>query len=320
MKKGFVLHLVCAAAMSLVSFSALADWPDKTIKWVVPFGPGGANDLIARAAAEGVSKRLKTPIIIENKPGAGAALGADFVAKSKPDGYTFLIGAAGVVTNSILRKDMPYADGDLVPVGMIAVAPSVVVVHPSVPANDLKEFIAWTKTQKDGVNWSTAGTGSTPHFVSEMLKEAGANLNAVPYKSGSEGVTAVVANNVPATSEASIVVMPQVKAGKLKALANTYTKRMTAYPEVVTATEQGYKGVQIGHWAGLLAPKGTPQAIIDRMSKELEAALNSPETKAKLVPSGIETAPGTAADFQKFMAGERERLGKLALRAKMQAD
>ena len=320
MKTKFVLRLVGAAAISVASFSALAEWPDKTIKWVVPFGPGGANDLIARAAAEGVSKRLKTPIIIENKPGAGAALGADFVAKSKPDGYTFLIGAAGVVTNSILRKDMPYADADLVPVGMIAVAPSVVVVHPSVPANNLKEFIAWTKTQKDGVNWSTAGTGSTPHFVSEMLKEAGANLNVVPYKSGSEGVTAVVANNVPATSEASIVVMPQVKAGKLKALANTYTKRMTAYPEVVTAAEQGYKGVQIGHWAGLLAPKGTPQPIIDRMSKELEATLNSPETKDKLVPSGIETAPGTVADFQKFMAAERDRLGKLALRAKMQAD
>ena len=320
MKTKFVLRLVGAAAISVASFSALAEWPDKTIKWVVPFGPGGANDLIARAAAEGVSKRLKTPIIIENKPGAGAALGADFVAKSKPDGYTFLIGAAGVVTNSILRKDMPYADADLVPVGMIAVAPSVVVVHPSVPANNLKEFIAWTKTQKDGVNWSTAGTGSTPHFVSEMLKEAGANLNVVPYKSGSEGVTAVVANNVPATSEASIVVMPQVKAGKLKALANTYTKRMTAYPEVVTAAEQGYKGVQIGHWAGLLAPKGTPQPIIDHMSKELEATLNSPETKDKLVPSGIETAPGTVADFQKFMAAERDRLGKLALRAKMQAD
>ena len=312
--------MVAATAMALAPIAARAEWPDKTIKWIVPFGPGGANDLIARAAAEGVSKRLKAVIIIENKPGAGAALGADFVAKSKPDGYTFLIGAAGVVTNSIIRKDMPYADGDLVPVGMIAVAPSVVVVHPSVPASNLKDFIAWTKTQKDGINWSTAGTGSTPHFVSEMLKEAGANLNVVPYKSGSEGVTAVVANNVPATSEASIVVMPQVKAGKLKALANTYTKRMTAYPEVSTATEQGFKGVQIGHWAGLLAPKGTPQAIIDRMSKELEAALNSKETKDKLIPSGIETAPGTAADFQKFMDAERDRLGKLAVRAKMQAD
>ena len=309
-----------ATAVSLAPVAARADWPDKTIKWVVPFGPGGANDLIARAAAEGVAKRLSAVIIIENKPGAGAALGADYAAKSKPDGYTFLIGAAGVVTNSLIRKDMPYADSDLVPVGMIAVAPSVVVVHPSVPANNLKEFIAWTKTQKDGVNWSTAGTGSTPHFVAEMLKEAGANLNIVPYKSGSEGVTAVVANNVPATSEASIVVMPQVKAGKLKALANTYTKRMTAYPEVSTATEQGFKGVQIGHWAGLLAPKGTPKPIIDRMSKELQAALNSKETKDKLVPSGIETVPGTAADFEKFIAAERDRLGKLAARAKMQAD
>lgn len=319
MKRKLLASPLVAIAL-IASFAAHADWPDKTIKWVVPFGPGGANDLIARAAAEGVAKKLNAVIIIENKPGAGASLGADYVAKSKPDGYTFLVGAAGTVTNSLIRKDMPYADSDLVPVGMIAVAPSVVVVHPSVPASNLKEFIAWTKTQKDGVNWSTAGTASTPHFVLEMLKEAGANLTVVPYKSGSEGVTAVVANNVPATSEASIVVMPQVKAGKLKALANTYTKRMTAFPEVSTAAEQGYKGVQIGHWAGLLAPKGTPQPIIDRMNKELQAALNSKETKDRLVPSGIETAPGTVADFQKFMTEERERLGKLAKRAKMEAD
>ena len=127
--------------------TARADWPDHPIKWVVPFGPGGANDLIARAAAEAVGKRLGQPIVIENKPGAGAIIGADYVAKAKPDGYTWLIGAAGVVTNSILRTDMPYADADLIPVGMIAVAPSVIVVNPSVPANNLKEFVAWAKTQ-----------------------------------------------------------------------------------------------------------------------------------------------------------------------------
>src|SRR5205085_4668300 len=138
-------------------------------------------------------KRLKQPIIIENKPGAGAAIGAEYVAKAAPDGYTFLIGANGVITNSMIRKDMPYADSDLVPVGMIAVAPSVIVVHPSIPANNMKEFIAWAKNQgANGVTWATAGTASTPHFVAEMLKEAGVtNITIVPYKSGGEGVTAV---------------------------------------------------------------------------------------------------------------------------------
>src|SRR5262249_39812378 len=155
------------------------------------FAPGGANDLMGRAAAEGVAKRIGQPVVIENKPGAGAIIGAEYVAKAKPDGYTFLVGAAGGVTNNFVRKGLPYKDEELVPVGMVAVAPSVIVVHPSVPANSLKEFIAWANAQPNGINWATAGTASTPHFVAEMLREAGLrNLNIVPYKSGNEGVTA----------------------------------------------------------------------------------------------------------------------------------
>ena len=299
---------------------ANADWPDRPIKWVVPFGPGGANDLIARAAAEAVSKRLGQPVVIENKPGAGAIIGADYVAKAKPDGYTWLVGAAGVVTNSLIRSDMPYSDSDLLPVGMIAVAPSVIVVHPDVPANNLKEFVAWAKTQGGGINWATAGGGSTPHFVAEMLREAGVNITVVPYKSGSEGVTAVLANNVPATSEASIVVLPQVKAGKLKAMATTYSKRISAYDSLPTAQEQGFPGVLIGHWAGLFATKGTPPAIVDRMSRELEAAVRSADFRDRMVPSGIEPEPGTTASFVSFITAERDRLGRLAKKANMQAD
>ena len=309
-----------AATVLLGIGAACADWPDHPIKWVVPFGPGGANDLIARTAADAVSKRLGQPVVIDNKPGAGAIIGADFVAKAKPDGYTWLVGAAGVVTNSILRTDMPYADADLVPVGMIAVAPSVIVVHPSVPANNLKEFVAWARTQPGGINWATAGGGSTPHFVAEMLRDAGMNITIIPYKSGSEGMTAVLSNNVHATSEASIVVLPQVKAGKLKAIATTYSKRISSYDALPTAQEQGFAGVLIGHWAGLFAPKGTPPAIIERMSKELEAAVRSAEFRDKMLPSGIEPEPGTTASFIAFINAERERLRTLAKKANMQAD
>jgi tripartite-type tricarboxylate transporter receptor subunit TctC len=231
-----------------------------------------------------------------------------------------LIGAAGVVTNSILRTDMPYADADLIPVGMIAVAPSVIVVNPSVPANNLKEFVAWAKTQSAGINWATAGGGSTPHFVAEMLRESGVNITIVPYKSGSEGMTAVLANNVHATSEASIVVLPQVKAGKLKAVATTYSRRISSYDTLATAQEQGFAGVLIGHWAGLFAPKGTPPAIVERMSRELEAAVKSGEFRDKMVPSGIEPEPGTTAAFVTFINAERDRLRMLAKKANMQAD
>ncbi len=315
---------LCATSLAIAALMgagpARAEWPERAIKWVVPFGPGGANDLIARAGAEAVSKRLGQPVVIENKPGAGAIIGADFVAKSKPDGYTWLVGAAGVVTNSMIRKEMPYKDEDLVPVGMIAVAPSVIVVNPAVPASNLTEFVAWAKAQGGGISWSTAGGGSTPHFVAEMLRESGVQITIVPYKSGSEGVTAVLSGNVPATSEASIVVLPQVKAGKLKAIATTYTRRITAYDSLPTAKEQGFANVEIGHWAGLFAPKGTPAAIVERMSRELEAAVRSADFRDRMVPSGIEPEPGTTAAFVAFIAAERERLGRLARKANMQAD
>jgi tripartite-type tricarboxylate transporter receptor subunit TctC len=311
---------VVALAALLATTAALGDtWPDRPIRFVVPFSAGGANDLIARAAAEGVSKRLGQPVIIENKPGAGTIVGADYVARSKPDGYTFLIGSAGVVTNSLINEKMPYADSDLLPVGMIAVAPSVIVVNPSVPASNIREFIAWAKTKGDvGVDFATAGSGSTPHFVEEMLKDAtGVKLVVVPYKSGSESVNAVIGGSVAATSEASIVVLPQIRAGRLKAIATTYGKRISAYPPISTATEQGYPGVLIGHWAGLLAPKGTPTAIIDKMNAALQETLRSKETRDQLLPAGIEPEPGSVADFVAFIASERERLGKVAARAHM---
>ena len=299
---------------------ARAEWPDHPIKWVVPFAAGGANDLIARAAADAVGKRLKQPIVIENKPGAGTLVGSDYAAKSKPDGYTFLIGSAGLITNSLIRKDMPYKDSDLVPVGMIAVAPSVIVVNPSVPANNMKEFVAWAKTQPNGVNFATAGTATTPHFVAEMLKEVGVNVTIIPYKSGNEGVTAVISNNAQATSEASIVVLPQIKGGKLKAIATTFDSRITVAPEIPTTKDSGYPGIRIGHWAGLYAPKGTPQPIIDKMNAELLAAVRSAEFKEKMVPQGIEPAPYTMAAYQAFLNAERERLGTIAKRANMTAD
>ncbi len=315
------MQLLAATLFACTCAVAHAEWPDRPVKWIVPFAPGGANDLIARAAAEGVSKRLGQPVVIENKPGAGAAIGAEYVAKSKADGYTFLIGAAGVVTNSFVRKDMPYADSDLVPVGMIAVAPSVIVVHPSVPASNMKEFLAWAKNRgAEGVNWATAGTASTPHFVAEMLKEAGmANLNVIPYKSGSEGVTAVMSNNVVGTSEASIVVLPQIRAGKLKAIATTYDK-ITAAPEIPTTKDAGFPGVKIGHWAGLFAPRGTPQPILERMNAELLAVVKSREFQDKMIPAGIEPAPYSLTGYVAFINAERERLGTLAKRAGMQAD
>ena len=304
---------------SLSNVQAASDFPNRSIRLIVGFGPGGANDLIGRIAADGVGKQLKQTVIVENRPGAGAVIGTAYVAHSAPDGYTFLVGAASTITNSLILKDMPYKDSDLVPVGMIAVAPSTIIVNPSVPASNMKEFVAWAKAQGGkGVTWSTAGNGSTPEFVGQMLKEAtGISLVIVPYKSGGDSVNGVLSNNVSATSEASIVVIPKIKAGLLKAIATTYTQRISSYPSIPTTAEQGYPTVQIGHWAGLYAPRGTPEAVIERMNAALQAALKTDEVKGRLTPNGIEPAGGSVADFVTFATTERKRLSDLAANMKI---
>ena len=310
--------LVLLLSLFLVA-PACAEWPERPVRWMVPFGPGGANDLIARVAAEAVSKQIGQPIVIENRPGAGAVVGTAAVAKAAPDGYTFLIAGQGVITNSLLLKDLPYADAELIPVGMIAVAPSIIVVHPSIPASNMSEFVAWAKAQ-DGkqVAWATAGSGSTPHFVAQMIKEAaGVDLNIVPYRSGNDGVNGVLSNSVSATSEASIVVLPQVQGGLLKAIATTSPKRMAAYPSLPSTTEQGFPTIVIGHWAGLFAPTGTPRPIVERMNSELQAAMKTSAVKDRLNPTGIETAEGSIAEFAAFVTSERKRLGDLAARGNM---
>ena len=302
--------LVAGLAATLACTGVLGQsWPAKPIRLVVPFSAGGANDLMARAAAEGASRALGQPIIVDNKPGAGATLGADIVAKSAPDGYTFLVSAAGVISNSMIKKKMSYKDSDLAPVAMIGLAPSVILVPADSPYKDLKEFIAASKVGP-GFHWATAGTGSTPHFVAGVLETTyGAKLDVVPYKSGSESITAVLGKQVEATSEASIVALPYLKTGKLKALADTWTTRIAAYPQLSTATEQGFPELRIAHWAGVHAPHGTPDAILDKMSAAVDAAMKTPAIAQRLKDLGIEPVGGTRASFSKFVDEERTRLG-----------
>ncbi len=316
------MALLAGLAASLCATGAFAQaWPTKPIRVIVPFAAGGANDLMARAAAEGASKVLGQPVIIDNKPGAGTVLGSDIVAKSAPDGYTFLISGAGVVSNSMVRKSMPYKDEALVPVAMIGLAPSVIVVPASAPYKDLKEFIAASKKSPNGFHWSTAGTASTPHFVEGLLTtKYGAKLDLVPYKSGSESITAVLGSQVEATSEASIVVLPYIKSGKLRALADTWTQRISAYPELPTAVEQGFTDIRIAHWAGVHAPRGTPDAILDKMADAVDKAMKMPTTAEHLKGMGIEPIGGTRASFVKFVDEERARLGAVVKATGMKED
>ena len=315
------LACTAAAAALLVAAPLTAQaqaWPAKSIRFVVPFSAGGANDLMARAAAEGAAKVLGQPVLIDNRPGAGGSLGADIVAKSAPDGYTFLISAAGVISNSMIKKSLPFKDEDIVPVVMIGLAPSVVVVPKNAPYQNLRDFVEASK-KGQGFNFATAGTGSTPHFVAEMLNvKYGAKLQPVPYKSGSESTTAVLGGQVEGTSEASIIALPHIlNEGKFKALATTWTQRISAYPQLSTAVEQGFAELQIAHWAGIHAPKGTPAAILDKLAAAVDQAMKEPATVEKLKGLGIEPIGGTRAEFVKFTDAERKRLAEIVKAAHM---
>ena len=312
---------IVALALATTGLARADDtWPSRPIRFVVPFGPGGSNDIVARAVAEATGKVLGQTIIIENKPGAGSALGAEYVAKAAPDGYTFLAPAAGVITNFMIRSHMSYPEDALVPVVMMAVSPSVIVVPADSPIKDLKGLIAASK-KGQGLNFATAGTGSTPHFVAEMLKlRAGARMQIIPYKSGGDGVGAVVGKQVDATSEGSPVVLPQIKAGRLRAIASTWNRRIAALPDLPTAQEQGFSDIVIGHWSGIFAPKGTPDAILDKLNAAVNTALKSIELRGRLIPLAIDPMGGSREDFRKFLAAEKARLGPVAKAAQMKED
>jgi tripartite-type tricarboxylate transporter receptor subunit TctC len=312
---------IAALLLSGAAQVCAQQWPVKPIRFVVPFSPGGANDLMARAAAEGASKELGQPIIIENKAGAGGNLGSAYVARSTPDGYTFLISAAGVITNSMIKKVNPFKDSDLLPVVMIGLSPSVIVVSTASPYNNLREFVEASKLGS-GFNFATAGTGSTPHFVAEILNtKYGAKLIPVPYKSGSESASAVMGRHVEGTSEASIVALPHLLGGdKFKALATTWTKRLTVYPDLPTATEQGFSELKIAHWAGIHAPAGVSPAIMDKLAAAVDAAMKSTEVSDRLRSLGIEPVGGTRVEFVEFVDQERARLGEVVKAAGMTED
>jgi tripartite-type tricarboxylate transporter receptor subunit TctC len=314
--------LTVAALVAAAGPAAAASWPERPITFVAPFSPGGGIDLAARLIAKSVSDQLHQPVIVENRPGAGGAIGAAHVAHSAPDGYTFLVGGNSVITNSLIHPSQPYKDEALTPVVLMTVTPSVIVTSASNPAHDLKEFLSNAKQHHGGrITFSTAGTGSAPQFVAEMLREAtGLDVEPISYKSGGEGVTAVVSKQVDATSEASIATLPLIRGGKLKALATTGDKRIAGAPDIPTTAEEGYPSLRIVHWAGLLAPTGTPAEVMDRMNAAVNAALKTPEVQTALERSSVDAGGGSRAEFAKFTKDERARLGQVVKTGHMQAD
>ena len=294
-------------------------WPAKQINIVVPFAPGGNIDIVARTVGKELSLILKQTVIVENRPGAGGMVGATYVAKSKPDGYTFLMSSNGLVTTTLIRNDQQHKDDELVPVTLLTVAPSVIIANNNNPASNLKEFITNLKASKDNrVVFATAGVGTTPHFVSALFKiAADADVEPIPYKSGVDTVTALIGGQVQLAAESTQVVTPKIKAGMVKALAVTYDQRSSSLPDVPTTKELGYPSIFITHFVGMMAPAGTPTDILEKMNQANQKALQSPEVRNTFNNAGTITVGGSRASFAEYLQKERERLRVVVQDAKM---
>jgi tripartite-type tricarboxylate transporter receptor subunit TctC len=290
-------------------------YPSKVIRIIVPFAAGGPTDLHSRWAGQQITAALGQQVIVDNRGGAGGVIGTEAVAKSAPDGYTLLGGNPGPLTIApSVRQQMTYDSvRDFAPITLIARSPSCMCVHPSVPARGLKEFIALAKAQPGKINYATPGLGTVGHLGTEFFSTlAGIKMTMVPYKGAALYVVDMMAGNIDFAYVQIAQSAPLVSAGKLRALGVTATARSPLLPDVPTAEEQGLKGFSSYNWNGILAPAGTPRAVIDRIHAVLSKPLNDPETRKQLEKQGFEVAGEGPAEFAAFIKTETERWAKVA--------
>lgn len=307
----------CAAAMLLGSAPGAAvaqGYPAKAIRFVVPFPPGGATDIITRTVAQKLSEQLGQPVVVDNKPGAGGAIGSDLVAKAAPDGYTILM--ATTSTHSIgpaLNARLPYnPERDFAPVSLVATSPNLLVVTPAIPVNNLKEFIAYARAHPGQLNFASSGTGTIVHLSGELFKRmAGLDMVHVPYKGTALAVPDLINGQVTMIFDNIVSAMPQVKSGKVKVLAITSAKRSSLVPEVPTMAEAGLPGYTSDTYFGVFAPAGTPKEIVDRLAREIARAVNAPEVRDRLAAQGAEAVGGPPAELAAAVRGDAEKWGRV---------
>ncbi|KQP49127.1 tripartite tricarboxylate transporter substrate binding protein [Pseudorhodoferax sp. Leaf274] len=310
-------HLICAAALALTagSVQAQGDYPNRPIKLIVPFPAGGSTDVLLRLIQPKLGQALGQPVVIENKSGASATLGADFVAKAAPDGYTLLVGTLHHTVAQVVFPKLAYRiDTDLVSIGTLAMIPNVVVVNNTVPVKTVAELVALTKAHPDKYNYGSAGPGSAHHLIGEVFKlQTGAKLLHVPYRGSAPAVADLLGGQVSVMFDTTPSAMPHFKSGKTRPLAVTTATRSTALPDVPTLAEAGVPGMDIGTWYGFMAPAGTPAAVISRIHAETAKIMADPAVQKQLQNQGIEPLPGTPAEMQ---ARIKRELAEFAVQVK----
>jgi tripartite-type tricarboxylate transporter receptor subunit TctC len=305
------------AALAIVlacTGGALAQgWPNRPIRMIVPYTPGGYTDLMARLVGQKISEALGQPIIFENKPGANAIIGTDVVAKAAPDGYTFGTVIAAHAVNATLNPKLPYDTlKDFSYVSLMSVAPLIMIAHPSLPANNVQELIALAKAKPGELNFASSGVGAAAHLTMEMFKSrAGIDMQHIPYKGTAGALQDVIGGRINVMFDVVGPLMPQVRSGLAKSIVVTAKERIPAASDVPTMAEQGVADFISGTWAGIIAPAGTPKEIVDRVAAEAKKALADPALKDKLVEQGIVAVGGTPDEFRAFVAEEIVRWRKV---------
>ena len=315
-KSRFARHL-CAcllASMALAPVSALAQkYPSKSIRIVLPVTPGGGTDIIARLVGQKLSGVVNQQVVIDNRGGAGGNIAAEIVAKSPADGYTLIVVTASHATNPFLYKKMNYDPvKDFSPVTQLTSQPYIFIVHPSVPARNVKEFIALSKKRKGGLSYASSGAGLLGHLGMELLKTLGHfEGQHIPYKGAGPAMTDVLGGQVEAFFPTMISGLPHVKGGKVRAIAVTSGKRSSLLPEVPTIAEQGFPGYEVNGWYGLLAPTGTPREVIDMLHSEVVKILAQPDVKERMAGDGADPVGNTPAEFSAYILTEMKKWQKV---------
>ncbi|HTL77076.1 MAG TPA: tripartite tricarboxylate transporter substrate binding protein [Casimicrobiaceae bacterium] len=307
-----LLGIVAAAA--LPPGAAADSFPSKPVKLIVPFPPGGPLDTTGREIAQKLTESWSRSVIIENKPGAGGNIGADFVAKSPPDGYTVVMGALSThAVNPSLYPKMPYdAKKDFAPITLVAITPNVLVVNPSLPVHSVQELIEYAKAHPGKLSFGSGSIGSAGHLAGELFKvDAGVDMVHVPYKGAAPAMQALLAGDTQLMFDNLASAMSQVKAGKLRALAVTTKARSPLAPDLPTMSEAGVPGFDISTWFGLMAPAGTPPDVIAKWNADVTKVLSAPAMRAQLAAQGAEAAPDTPSEFARFIDAELVKYAKI---------
>jgi tripartite-type tricarboxylate transporter receptor subunit TctC len=309
--------------LAFATASSAQTYPNRPIRLVVPFAPGGSSTLVARSVAAEMEKGLGQSIVIENKGGGGGSLAMSEVARADPDGYTLIIGHVGsLAMTPFMTPNLGYdVNKDFAPVSLLAKVPNIFVVHESVPAKDLREFVALAKSKPGQLNYGSAGNGSAGHLAMEYLKlVTGMDLQHVPYKGTGPNLVDLVAGRTQATSAGTPPLMPHVKAGKLRVIAAGTPKRLPSLPDVATVAEQGYPGFEASQWYGLNAPAKTPEAVIRRLAQEAAKAAKSPAVMERFKPDDAEAVGSTPQEYADYIAKEQARWKDVIQKAGVKAD